>query len=423
MKQRLAALCMVWCLLWTVVPAKGVARPAREAETVSYINPLYAGVVTEADLLTEQAAAPARKALAPGTAPSGEESCYTSLAELLPYVRQCMTARQGTIRFSYASVQDLTSQWRTFLQKLLDEAMIHTGVPTEGDYLLWQYAGAQLSHKDQGVQEGLYRYTVTVTMTYYTTAAQEAEVDAFAKAFTARPEVASGTDYEKLCAIYDWLCKNVYYDWEHYDAQNEAWRRGESMLIYPLMYTAYGAAVDVKPAARSEKTSGYDLENVHTAVCQGYCVLFYRLALECGIDARLIAGEGNGAHAWNIAALGGQYYLLDATWDAHKALYQYFLRGSDHFPGHRPYVRETVGGHTYGDAYDYALLDVSAVDYEPGLRGDLNGDSAVTVLDLQVLFSFLDGSTAAAHARNILDVNGDGVVNILDYQALYKRIK
>ena len=35
----------------------------------------------------------------------------------------------------------------------------------------------------------------------------------------------------------------------------------------------------------------------------------------------------------------------------------------------------------------------------------------------------MPGSTAAAHARNILDVNGDGVVNILDYQALYKLVQ
>ena len=53
MKRRLAALCMVWCLLWTVVPTKGLTWPAWEEQRVYYINPLYADAVTEADLLTE----------------------------------------------------------------------------------------------------------------------------------------------------------------------------------------------------------------------------------------------------------------------------------------------------------------------------------------------------------------------------------
>ena len=427
MKKRLAALCIALCLLWTVTPAKGLVSSAQVEDTAYYINPLYADVVTEADLRPANTA-PALKAPALGSSAWEGKTYYTAVSELAPYVRSRLTARQGTIQFSYASIQDMTPHWDDFIRQTLDAAMAHTGVPTEGDYLLWQYAGASLHHVDKGLQEGLYRYDVTVTMTYYTTAAQEAEVDAFVEEFMAQPAVASATDYEKVCAIYDWLCDNVYYDWDNFNAQNDVWRQGGKALVYPLMYTAYGAAVDVKATA-SSLNGRDDLHGVHTAVCQGYGVLFYRLALECGLDARLIAGDGGGAHAWNVVELEGQRYLLDATWDAQKAPYQYFLRGSDHFPGHRPYVRETVGGYYYGDTYDYALLGVSGADYVPPV-GDLDGDGEVTVIDLQALFAYLSGGGTTAYfaRRDVLfaaacDYNGDGSVNILDYQALYEAIK
>lgn len=40
-----------------------------------------------------------------------------------------------------------------------------------------------------------------------------------------------------------------------------------------------------------------------TAVCQGYASLFYRLALDAGVDTRVISGEAGGPHAWNIVKL------------------------------------------------------------------------------------------------------------------------
>ena len=70
-------------------------------------------------------------------------------------------------------------------------------------------------------------------------------------------------------------------------------------------------------------------------MCQGYATLFYRLALEAGLDARVIAGvAGGGNHAWNIVKINGSYYNLDSTWDAGRDPYDYFLKNMDDFSDH-----------------------------------------------------------------------------------------
>lgn len=50
-------------------------------------------------------------------------------------------------------------------------------------------------------------------------------------------------------------------------------------------------------------------------VCEGYASLFYRLALECGIECRMIYGtlSGNG-HAWNLVQCDDDlFYIVDCT--------------------------------------------------------------------------------------------------------------
>ena len=112
------------------------------------------------------------------------------------------------------------------------------------------------------------------------------------------------TDYEIIRDVYAYICEHVTYDNIHV---NDA--------SYKLAHTAYAALVN------------------GTAVCQGYAVLLYRMLMEQGIDCRIMAGEGNGgAHAWNIAKIGQQYYYLDATWDAGTSSHtEWFLKGSAHF--------------------------------------------------------------------------------------------
>ena len=117
----------------------------------------------------------------------------------------------------------------------------------------------------------------------------------------------STTDYEKIAAIYDYVCANVKYDTVH-----------------------------IKHPTATLRSTAYSALLWHTATCQGYSVLLYRMLRMAGINARIVTGrtENDAFHAWNIVELNGQYYQLDATWDAGKEEYSCFLKGTEDFPGH-----------------------------------------------------------------------------------------
>ena len=324
---------------------------------------------------------------------------YTTSAQVAAELRTAMKNREKTVVLYMHPTDGVDSDG------VAEAAMAHTGAPTEGDYLKWQYAGygaSTLSWSYGGSNPQCFMITYNITG-YYTDTTQEHAVDTFVTEFKNSTAIQSATDdYEKVKAIYDWLCTNVVYDHTNLNSPE-----------YMLKHTAYAAAIN------------------HTAVCQGYAVLFYRLALECGIDARVIAGKGEGAkgwedHAWNIVKLGGNYYLLDATWDATKELYQkpakydWFLKGSESFISHNPGTEQ--------DTYDYTALGVSSSNYDPQTavseQYDLNG-GGFDISDLQYLFEYLSTGKVSSGTIDMekADVNGDGQVNILDYQALYEAYK
>lgn len=97
---------------------------------------------------------------------------------------------------------------------------------------------------------------------------------------------------EKETAAYRWLVNNVDYDWSHQDALAETDRRA---------YGPYGGLVD------------------RTAVCLGYAVSFQLLMDMSGVECITVVGAGfnsTGDHAWNMVKLDGEWYCVDATWDA-----------------------------------------------------------------------------------------------------------
>ena len=80
------------------------------------------------------------------------------------------------------------------------------------------------------------------------------------------------------------------------------------------------------------------------------------MALQSGVDARLISGCAGGPHAWNIVKIGSYYYNLDATWDAGKSRYYYFLKNSSNFADH---IRDV----DYADAEFNRHYPMSSEDY------------------------------------------------------------
>ena len=94
----------------------------------------------------------------------------------------------------------------------------------------------------------------------------------------------SNSDYQNAKILYDYLAKNVCYDWS---LKNR---------------TANGALFDGK------------------TVCSGYAESYAILLQLAGIDAYVVTGVGytggtSGGHAWNMANIDGKWLYFDLTWD------------------------------------------------------------------------------------------------------------
>ncbi len=229
-----------------------------------------------------------------------------------------------------------------FCSDLWRRAMAHTGVPDEGDYILRNSKGYEctMSYFLKGGK--VCDLNINFVFTYHSSLAQETAVTVEADKLLKELNVGEKDDYQKIKAVYDWICGHVSYDYANLNDPN-----------YNLKYTTYAALIN------------------RTSVCQGYASLLYRLLLELGIDCRIIAGLGDGgAHAWNIVELGGQYYNADSTWDAGpRNPYRYFLKCDANFDRHVRHGAPTYQGDSeldFTSAEFYGLYPMSNADYAPG---------------------------------------------------------
>ena len=111
-------------------------------------------------------------------------------------------------------------------------------------------------------------------------------------------------DYDKAVAIHDWVCNNIYYDWDSYLSKN---------------YTG----ID---------TSALGTLHSKRSVCDGYSNLTAALLRAAGVPAKKISGFALGVssdywpenydpnrdtnHAWNEFWANGRWVILDTTWDS-----------------------------------------------------------------------------------------------------------
>ena len=212
---------------------------------------------------------------------------YETGDEAAAALRKAMKERQEKVTIGVHGKTDQEGL-RQLIGALLDRATEHTGEPTEGDYINFQYAsykGAAQTTLD-GVSPAV---EVEYTLEYYDTAEQEKAVDDKVSEIISGMGLGRKTDYEKLVEIYKYICSNTEYDKTEDDSD--------------IRRTSYGALIEGQ------------------AVCQGYSLALYRLLLEAGIDNRIIYGKAvqpggeEGPHTWNIVDLYGKYYYVDITWD------------------------------------------------------------------------------------------------------------
>ena len=375
--KALTALLLALVMTVTLLPVQVLAAESGTEErtfTGTYVNPAYAGRIAG----TVQA----RTAMAAVAAePKNAETVYTSVAEAAAALRRQMTARSNSMTVAlYADSDD----WQAVALSVWNTALDHVaGSGNTGDYLHWQYAGVSYSASYRASGTG-YQYSLTYTPNpkvastiWYTTAAQEQQLDSYIRG-TILPQLAldGKTAYQKVQAIYGWITRNVSYDHDNlYDNS------------YLLKYTAYAAAVN------------------RTAVCQGYANLFYRLANDAGLDCRIITGMANGgsgaeAHAWNIVRMeDGKYYCMDATWDAGRSSYRYFLKGLDAFKTDHTAMTDEKNS-TYWTEY---VGKVSATDYVPGSTAVVETPANVTMKSAAVSGSSIVVTwEAAANAKTYI---------------------
>lgn len=284
-------------ILASVLPANAFADSSVIHRQI-HINPLYKDVVDQKQLFSTLNGAPRLYSdTQPQEAGSADEAAVI--------LRKGMENREA--RIAIRCPADAITPTDGILDEIVEKAMEETGVPTQGDYIRWTYAGWSGSYSLENDDEGLH-YVFVYDCKYYTTAAQEAElsekIDSVLQSLDINDE---SSDYDVICAVYDYICANVSYD---YDNLNDS--------EYLLKYTAYAAMIN------------------KTAVCQGYSALMYRMLQQKNIDCRLIPGSD---HAWNIVAIDGVYYNADSTWDAGRdpKNYAYFLCGDSDFAGHTRY--------------------------------------------------------------------------------------
>lgn len=186
-----------------------------------------------------------------------------------------------------------------------------------GDYLRYSLRAYRAPAKSRFISKknGKYTYNsdITFDFTYFTTSAQEKELNGLISSFVkANINKEKDSKYKKICTIYDYITANVSYDYTNLNNTS-----------YVLKYSAYAA-----------------LKN-KTAVCQGYATLLYKMLKEAGVGGvRVVTNDINHVqegHSWNIINIGDLYYNVDATWDANYNYgngnidYKYFLKGINTF--------------------------------------------------------------------------------------------
>jgi len=110
----------------------------------------------------------------------------------------------------------------------------------------------------------------------------------------------TGSDYDKVKATYEYLCKNLEYD---FVSLNNYSMDGHSI---------YSALCE------------------HKTVCEGYAMAFQAIMEYCNIPSYIVVGTINGVgHAWNVVCVEGKWYYVDATsGDGNSVDYSYFLFGT-----------------------------------------------------------------------------------------------
>ncbi len=249
---------------------------------------------------------------------------------------EAMAYRSISVAFTYEYPHELsTSQIQDLIFAGIEK---HTGKPTQGDYLRLCQAFWDIRDITDDFDGTTHRIRIGhISFTFYSDFHRESQVEEKITEILASLDLEGKSERDKIYAIYDYVCRNVAYDFEHIELlETVVWDPNEPSFF--TAYSAYGALIEGKTC------------------CQGYTAALYRMLLTAGIDCRVITG---GIHAWNIVKVGDLWYYLDSTWDAGlNENYNYFLSGTASF-----YDRDHVAEDRFFDPAFLAEYPISMTDY------------------------------------------------------------
>lgn len=250
-------------------------------------------------------------------------------------LREGLKNREKSITVTCEPTEDIDS--------IINEALKHTGVSTEGDYIKFHLM-SDLTGRAANGTDTIVEYRISPR--YLSTYEQELELTNKLNEFYSSLNLNEMTSYDKLKSIYDYICDNVAYGYQN--------------------NSAYSALVN------------------GSSSCRGYALLFYRMALDLGFDARIISGRVVGGsydnyHEWNIVKIGSKWYNVDVNFGDNtgsqmggQAKYTYFLKGSngifkDGYGSYVPaHVRDVVyDNNVFNNEYPMSTTDYNKNTVEP----------------------------------------------------------
>jgi transglutaminase-like putative cysteine protease len=236
---------------------------------------------------------------------------FTNADDIIETIHDGLGRHARSFTITYNAGDDYLEETKKLVDELMNYAMYNTDSPTEGDYIRYQYGGYKLSYQKSDSGKNC-DYQLTITPIYYSTMQEERDVDEKVEEILEDLNIGKKTsEREKVKAVYDYICRNVNYDYVH-----------ENNSLYHKDSTAYAALVK------------------KYASCQGFAVAVFRLLKELGIECSVVTGTGTNNlgedefHAWNEVLIDDEIYNMDATWDAGRENYQYFLIKDEEFVNH-----------------------------------------------------------------------------------------
>ena len=151
--------------------------------------------------------------------------CITCSFNVFFYVKysQCTSKRNNYYHCDEEITQEFFSN---LVHQLFQKAIKHTGNGKEGDYLKWHCQGWTVKASISVNSNKGYDLNIFYDVSYLSSLEQEEKVDEEVSNLLKSLDLSNKTDYQKVKAIYDYICSKVTYD---HDNLND-----ESIKIYSL---------------------------------------------------------------------------------------------------------------------------------------------------------------------------------------------